>query len=269
MTDEVPLAGSVGNAGKVFRVGDTVRRPWRPHTPATHALLEHLAQVAPGVAPVPLGQDEQGREVLGWLAGDVAIPPFPAWSFEDFYLISLGRLLRRIHQALEGWQPPLGSVWASELTDPEGGPLIIHADICPENIVARDGAAIAVLDWEFAAPGRAVWDVVSTARLCVPFTHPSRHDPSVPPLGMAEMRRRLHVFLDAYGLSHEDRLAFPRVAAQRAEVGERFVRGRVAAGEEAFAARWATPEGEARLKAEKDWIAGLPDDVALTAGGRE
>ncbi len=166
MEDEFLLAGSVGNAGQVFRVGDTVRRPWRPHTLATHAVMERLSVAAPGVAPVPLGRDDQGREVLSWMPGDVAVPPFPAWAFTDRYLASLGRLLRRIHDALLGWEPPAGSVWGSELADPQGGPLIVHADICPENIVARDGEAVAVLDWEFAAPGRAVWDVVSTARLC-------------------------------------------------------------------------------------------------------
>jgi Ser/Thr protein kinase RdoA (MazF antagonist) len=199
--------------------------------------------------------------MVSWLSGDVAIPPFPAWLFDDLYLTSLGRLLRRLHDALEGWEPPLGSVWNQELADPEGGPLIVHADICPENVVAQDGAAVAVLDWEFAAPGRAIWDVVSTARLCVPFTHPSRRDPSVPAMDEAGIRRRLLAFLAGYDLSDEQRTLFPAVLDQRRAVGERFVLSRVAAGEEAFG-RWATPEGRARLEAERQWIAALPVDVA-------
>ncbi|MCE0537271.1 phosphotransferase [Kineosporia rhizophila] len=243
-------------------MGDTVRRPWRSYTAPTHAFLAHLAKTAPGIAPVPVGQDERGREVLSWMPGDVALPPFPAWSFTDQYLSSLGRLLRRLHDAAEGWQPPAGSVWNTELADPEGGSIIVHADICPENIVAHDGSAAAVLDWEFAAPGRPLWDVVSTARLCVPFTHPSRHDPSVPPMDMAEMRRRLLVFLAGYGLSEEDRRAFPRVVDQRRQAGELFVLGRVAAGQTAFG-RWVTPQGRAQLAAEKSWVAELPADVAM------
>ena len=39
---EVELTGGTANQGLVVRVGDTVRRPWRPTTPATHALLRHL-----------------------------------------------------------------------------------------------------------------------------------------------------------------------------------------------------------------------------------
>ena len=38
---EIPLAGGNMSAG-VVRVGDTVRRPAGPWTPAVHALLTHL-----------------------------------------------------------------------------------------------------------------------------------------------------------------------------------------------------------------------------------
>jgi hypothetical protein len=39
---EVPLHGGTTNAGLVTRVGDTVRRPLRPTSAATQALLDHL-----------------------------------------------------------------------------------------------------------------------------------------------------------------------------------------------------------------------------------
>ena len=39
--DEIPLPG--GNVGGAVRVGDTVRRPTGPWTPAVHELLEFLA----------------------------------------------------------------------------------------------------------------------------------------------------------------------------------------------------------------------------------
>ena len=41
---EVELTGGTANQGLVVRVGNTVRRPRRPTTPATHALLRHLEQ---------------------------------------------------------------------------------------------------------------------------------------------------------------------------------------------------------------------------------
>ena len=66
---EVPLPGGVANRGRVVRIGDTVRRPLRAASPATHALLRHLEKVGFDGAPRLLGVDEQGREVLGYIPG--------------------------------------------------------------------------------------------------------------------------------------------------------------------------------------------------------
>jgi aminoglycoside phosphotransferase (APT) family kinase protein len=197
--------------------------------------------------------------VLSWIDGDVGIPPLPGWVTEEAFLMSVGELLRRIHDALAEWQPSADAVWSSELVDPRGGPIIVHSDICPENVIARDGKAVAIIDWEFAAPGRRVWDVVSTARLCVPYTAPVRRDPAYAGLDVTE---RLRVFLDSYGLAGPDRAIFVEVLAERRAAGERLVRGRVANGEAAFHERWGNAEGEARLLAERAWIDAVPVDVA-------
>jgi hypothetical protein len=42
--------------------------------------------------------------------GDVGIPPFPDWVARPEFLVSLGHLLRRIHDALDnGNRPPTPS----------------------------------------------------------------------------------------------------------------------------------------------------------------
>ena len=68
-TREVLLPGGFTNAGRVIRIGDTVRRPWRPTTPATKALLEHLERVGFDGAPRFLGADDRGREILSFIPG--------------------------------------------------------------------------------------------------------------------------------------------------------------------------------------------------------
>ena len=50
-----------------------------------------------------------------------------------------------------------------------GGPVICHNDVCLENVVFRDGEAVALLDFDFAAPGRPVYDLACFARMCVPI----------------------------------------------------------------------------------------------------
>jgi len=256
------LAGSNANTGLVLRVGDTVRRPWHPSTPATHALLTHLDQVLPGVAPVPVGptgRDEHGREILTWIDGDVGLPPFPRWVSSTLFLTSLGRLLRRIHDALDGWTPPTDAAWSQEIPDPHGGPIIAHTDIWPANVITRHGRATAIIDWELAAPGRRIWDVVSTAKLCVPFTAPSRRDPVYDGQDVTD---RLRVFLDAYQLDDSDRAVFTQVLEERRIATERFVRGRIRRREAHFVEKWDNATGEELLLAETNWITTLPADVA-------
>ena len=70
-----------GYADGAVRVGDTVRRPAGPWTPAVHALLSYLADRGFTGAPRPLGFDEQGREVLTFLEGETVgrRKPRPAW----------------------------------------------------------------------------------------------------------------------------------------------------------------------------------------------
>ena len=68
MTEE-ELGG--GGLTPVVRVGETVRRTTGPWTPAVHALLEHLADVGFDGAPRVEGFDDEGREVLEYVAGEI------------------------------------------------------------------------------------------------------------------------------------------------------------------------------------------------------
>jgi hypothetical protein len=55
----------------IVRIGDTVRRPLRPFSLTVQAYLAHLRDAGFTGAPLPLGIDEQGREVLSFVPGDV------------------------------------------------------------------------------------------------------------------------------------------------------------------------------------------------------
>jgi aminoglycoside phosphotransferase (APT) family kinase protein len=58
--------------------------------------------------------------------------------------------------------------WSTELADRRGGPIEAHNDVCPENVVFRGGEAVALLDFDFVAPGRAIDDVGSTISMWAP-----------------------------------------------------------------------------------------------------
>ena len=74
------LQGGVANAGSVVREGNYVLQPANPHSELVHALFRHVRAAGFDGVPEPVGIDPDGRERLVFTRGDVAVPPFPAWS---------------------------------------------------------------------------------------------------------------------------------------------------------------------------------------------
>jgi hypothetical protein len=95
----------------IVRIGDTVRRPLRPFSLTVQAYLAHLRDGGFTGAPLPFGVDEQGREVLSFVPGEVPRNPLPAQTAGDEVLVALARLIRALHEASAGWAPPPGAAW--------------------------------------------------------------------------------------------------------------------------------------------------------------
>jgi hypothetical protein len=251
--DEEPLAGGIAHAGAVVRVGDEVRRPTSEHTPLIHAFLGHLRSVGFDGAPEPLGIDADGRERLRFIPGDVPVPPYPAWALTDAALASTGRLLRRFHEAAVGFVAPVPARWSRELADDRGAEEVVcHNDVCPENVIFRNGEAVALVDFEFAAPGRRVFDLAALASMCIPLDAPE--DAARSGRDGLDPFARLRVLADAYGLP-TDRNELLDVIAERFADGGAFVRRRVEAGEQAFIEMWHAMGGAERYDRRRRWFA--------------
>ena len=165
--DEQELPGGVANAGAVTRAGDDVLRPSNPHSRSIHRFLSFLRATGFDGASLPRGIDDDGRERLRFMEGDVPVPPYPAWAQEDAALASVAALMRRFHEAARSFEPG-GSTWSVEMADPAGGQILCHNDVCLENVVFQGGLAVGLLDFDFAAPGRPAYDLAQMARMCVP-----------------------------------------------------------------------------------------------------
>ena len=194
-------------------------------------LLDALRSSGFTGAPRPEGFDPDGRERLEFIEGDVPLPPYPSWAQSDAVLESVTTLLSAFHRASArvGLAP---AAWSGELADPHGGPTVCHNDVCLENVVFRDGVAVGLLDFDFAAPGRPVHDLAQFARMCVPVDD----DLSAARLGWLEPRRphRLRLVADRYGLGVGDRHQLLRSLDRSMQRGGEFVERRVAAGDENF-----------------------------------
>jgi hypothetical protein len=259
--DDVALAGGIANSGAVVRVGETVRRPATRYSPLVRAVVTHLEAVGFDRAPRYLGSDGEGRDMFTFIEGDVAVAPYPDWAQRDEILREVGALLRDFHEAMSAFDP--GPLWSPELADPQGGEDFCHNDVCPENVVFRDGRAVALLDFDVAAPGRALWDVARTARMWVPMAMPGT---SRSWLGHVDVWHRVGVLTRAYGVNSAAGEEFADVLLTATRQGQEWVRAKVEAGEPSFVEMWARFGLSDRYNADLIWLAGQRTRIAAAVG---
>ncbi len=181
--------------GGVTVVDDLVLRPARPWTATVHTLLTHLRDAGLDCVPEPVGIRD-GVEALRWIPGDCGPDAWRHQRSEDA-VRSAGALLRRIHDATEDFTPPEGAEWA--FTAIPGSTVVTHGDPGPWNFVWRDGEAVALVDWDYAAPGPALDDVAHAVDTFAPFRS---DDEALEVHGLTSPDRgaRLRAFAEAYGL---------------------------------------------------------------------
>ncbi|WP_328950373.1 phosphotransferase [Streptomyces sp. NBC_00184] len=251
--DGEALAGGTANAGAVFRRGAWVERPAPHHAHALHAHLLALEESGFDAAPTPVGLTADGRERLTFVPGDVALPPFPSWVMTTTALGSVGALVRRLHEASAGIPVDPDVAWPQDLADPEGGTVVCHNDVCPENVVFRAGRAAALIDFDLAAPGRPLWDVDMAARYWVPMLDPESAA-ALYPAGL-DASARLRILADGYGLTPEDRAALPGMIGRATEVCRAFVARRVADDDPVYLRVLAERGGWQRWDRVQAWLA--------------
>lgn len=247
--NEQALVGGMDPDRGVVRVGDTVRRPGMRD--AVRELLIHLERVGFAGAPRYLGIDERDRHIVSWVAGDVPTPPYPDWAMTDAALASMGRLIRDYHDAVASFAPR-ASDWSTEWADPGGGPVVCHNDLYPENVVFRDGVAVALIDFDMAGPGRPLWDLAIAAEEWSPLHAPGSRTSTADALDAVH---RFGLLARAYGLSG-DRAEelLDTVIEERAHSIANML-AQAAAGDPVWAAHVAETGFAERLAADEHWLA--------------
>lgn len=246
---DVPLVG--GHTAPVVRVGDTVRRVAGPWTPAVAALLTGLR--AAGVEGVPehLGLDEDGREVVAWVAGEVPVYPLPPWAWDDAVLVDVARTVRQVHDAAAGLDLPRTG-WRRPAVEPVE--TVCHGDVAPYNAVFDGGRLVGLIDWDHALPAPRLWDLGYLAYRFVSLTPPGHRDGRPGPGPPAEQWRRVRLLCEAYGgVEPEDVV---RWAARRLEDLIEWSYGQAAAGDVALQ-RTIDLGHVALYEGDLEWVRGL------------
>lgn len=255
-TADGPLPGGTANRGRVVRVGQTVHRPRGIHTPAVHALLRHVHAAGFDRVPEVLAVTESD-EVVGYIEGAAATEPVADWALSDQAIVDVGALLRDYHDHAAGFDGS-GLVWQRPLPARWRGPLVTHNDLNPANVIFRGGRAVAIIDFDLAAPGTAAFDLAVTA--C--FWAPLRDSADIPD------SRRGHV-IDRYRLLLDGYRAGPRLRREVAEATPAanrwiadIIEDNAERGHPAFGRLWQHAMGMHRRASA--WLSAHTDDL-LTA----
>lgn len=224
--NEQPLAG--GNSlGGTVRVGRTVRKAW---TDATPAVLEFMAHVRAAEVDVPevYGRDEQGRQVLEFVPGTLAIELEPLSLAE---LARAGGIVRAIHDAAAGFVPTTTPSWSSLIPAP-GSELICHGDLTPWNLLI--GERRVFIDWDGSGPSTRLWDLAYSAQSFA-LNHVE--------LDPTEAATQLRAFVDGYGADAEMRAALPKAMIERVAAMHELLRSSHEVGVEPWATMYTEGHG--------------------------
>lgn len=196
--DEQELAG--GNAsGRVVHVGNTVRKPWLENSAAVQDYLAVLRSSGVDV-PQPLGKDDDGRSVVEFVAGVLALEELPLTQDD---LLRVGRMIRRIHNASEAVVISNPGAW-NMLLPAENPDLMCHNDLAPWNLVRGDRWVF--IDWDGAGPSTRLWDLAYAAQS---FGMLFEGQP------VKDAAARLSALVDGYQADESLRSALPAAMAQR------------------------------------------------------
>ncbi len=200
-----------GNSNSVTRIGDYVHRHAGAWTPAVHKLLNLLH--AKGITEVPeaIGFDEQGREILSFLPGEVGNYPLPHWLWTNEILGDAGRLLRRIHDAsIPLIREPL--VWGMASHEPVE--VICDNDAAPYNMTFSNGRLSGLFDFDTASPGPRIRDLAYLAYRIAPLAG----DTEECGLRMDERIERVNRLIQAYGMPFSRKKVLETIADRLEEL---------------------------------------------------
>ncbi|WP_199701125.1 alpha/beta fold hydrolase [Jiangella rhizosphaerae] len=266
---EIPLLGGDVSDG-VVRVGRTVRRHPAPGAAAVHAYLRHLERAGFPYAPRFLGLDDQGREILTYIDGEMGGRPLAPWAVTEEALREIAVIQRRLHDCSAGFVPPDGVSWPAPVELPGVPPaydgaadVVGHNDITFENTIFVDGRPVGIIDFDLAGPATRLLDAVTTLRYWAPLAAPADRDPA---LRDADAGRRMRIFADAYGLDAAQRAALLDVADRRFTRAWHVMKHRAETDGGGWARMWADGAGD-HIRRSHDWFRSQRDALAAALTG--
>ena len=152
----------------------------------------------PPPGPHPLGTEDD-RELLTWIDGESGSAGW-AKIVPESGLRAWAAFLRRYHDAVAGYRPPVGSLWSSGHGTCAPGEILCHGDFGPWNGVWRADRIVGLIDFDHARPAPPIFDIAYALEYAAPLRDDSEclrwlRYPQPP-----DRRRRIEIFCDAYSI---------------------------------------------------------------------
>ena len=224
---------SGGRDNKIARFDDSVHRPSGFWSQSVHELLHHVRHQGFGGAPLPLGFDGDGNEIVTYQPGHVSNYPLSEAAASQQALTSAAKLLRAYHDATVSFLANDMTSYSWFLPPRSPAEVICHGDYAPYNVVLKGNEAVAIIDFDTAHPAPRVWDIAYALYRWAPFTNPTNSDGFGT---ISEQTQRARLFCEVYGLSAAQRRQLPGLAIERLEALINFMESEAKSGNEAFQA---------------------------------
>jgi aminoglycoside phosphotransferase (APT) family kinase protein len=174
-----------------------VTRPSSAWSPTVHAFLRYLRGQGLTCVPEPISI-ESGVERLVAIEGDSGADGW-VHTHSEAGLRSAVRLLRTVHDASVGWEPPPDAVFCATPVESDSESVWCHGDVGPWNMVWDGDEAVGLIDWDFLHRGPRLDDVAYALQWFAPARDDEmaldwHHFPAVP-----DRARRIRIFLETYG----------------------------------------------------------------------
>jgi thiamine kinase-like enzyme len=147
--------------------------------------------------------------------------------------VSVADLVRRYHLAAASFDPS-GYQWPRPIPARFRTGLVSHNDVHPANLVFRDGRAVALIDFDLAGPGSAIWDFAAASRYWAPLLD----EQDITDSRQGRALERFGIFLHASGLRRADRRRVAEAVVANHDWTYAIVTEAAAAGHEGFADHW-------------------------------
>jgi hypothetical protein len=196
-----PFVGStdddIGALRRVSIKDGVVTRPASSWSPTVHAFLRYLRGHGLTCVPEPIAVDGNVERLVA-IEGDAGADGW-AHQHSEAGLRSAARLLRTLHDASIGWEPPAHAVFCAPDVESEAEIVWCHGDVGPWNMVWRGDEAVGLIDWDFLHRGPRLDDVAYALQWFTPARSDEmaltwHHFPTVP-----DRVARVRVFLQTYG----------------------------------------------------------------------